>query len=519
MSKGAVACGHPATAAAAREILEDGGNAFDAALAAMCAAAVAEPVLCSFGGGGFLLANPSEGDARLYDFFVQTPHNKRPLSETDFYPVHADFGTATQEFHIGLGAVATPGAIRGLFAVHRDLASLPLRRLIEPAVCLAREGVSLRKVDGYLFRVVGPILMARGDSRGLYSDPQGDLLNEGGRFRPLELASFLEALAIEGEALFYDGDVGRALIAACRDQGGLLVQEDLLAYRVEVREPLHRRYRDARISTNPLPSTGGMLIAFALELLSHFDLAALPPGSADHLSLLARAMAQTNHARIVSRLDHGGVDAAGQAAASRLLAPELLEAYLRELKNRPLASRGTTHVSIIDDLGNQAALTLSNGEGCGFVLPGTGIMMNNMLGEEDLNPDGFEAWPTAVRLASMMSPTVATLDDGTQLALGSGGSNRIRTAILQVLIGLIDHRVSLAEAVEAPRLHYERGVVNLEGDLGAGQEDCLVSIADQSKRWPLHNLFFGGVHSVARFPSGHLEAAADPRRGGAAFVF
>ena len=147
--RGAVACGHPATAEAAQEILLDGGNAFDATLAALCAATVAEPVLASLGGGGFLLAQPYDGEARLYDFFVETPHqpHRASSSEIDFYPIHADFGTATQEFHIGLGAIATPGVVKGLFAIHQDLASLPMRRLVEPAIRLARDGVAEICVD------------------------------------------------------------------------------------------------------------------------------------------------------------------------------------------------------------------------------------------------------------------------------------------------------------------------------------------------------------------------------------
>ncbi|MFQ6018029.1 MAG: gamma-glutamyltransferase, partial [Kiloniellaceae bacterium] len=138
-ARGAIACGHPATAAAAEEILAEGGNAFDAALAALCAACVAEPVFCSLGGGGFLLARPAAGEAVLYDFFVQTPRRRGPAREVDFYPILADFGTATQEFHIGLGAIAIPGVIKGLFAVQKDLASLPIKRLVEPAVRVARD--------------------------------------------------------------------------------------------------------------------------------------------------------------------------------------------------------------------------------------------------------------------------------------------------------------------------------------------------------------------------------------------
>ena len=197
-AKGAIACGHPATAAAAREILEDGGNAFDAALAALCAACVAEPVLCSLGGGGYLLARRANGEAVLYDFFVETPLKHRPAGEVDFYPILADFGTATQEFHIGLGAIATPGAVRGLFDAHTDLGSLPMTRLVAPAARIAREGVPLRPVDSYLFQVVGPILAARPEGRALFTQSDGALVACPDVLRQPELADTLEALAREG---------------------------------------------------------------------------------------------------------------------------------------------------------------------------------------------------------------------------------------------------------------------------------------------------------------------------------
>ena len=146
-AKGAVAAGHPKTADAAALLLEAGGNAFDAALAALCAACVAEPVLTSLGGGGFLTAKTAAGKTQVYDFFVQTPRRKRPPYDIELFPVVADFGTAKQEFHIGMGSLATPGTVRGLFDVHRELGSIPMRRIVEPAVMTARDGVRLNHLQ------------------------------------------------------------------------------------------------------------------------------------------------------------------------------------------------------------------------------------------------------------------------------------------------------------------------------------------------------------------------------------
>ncbi len=509
-AKGAIACGHPATAAAAQEILEDGGNAFDAALAALCAAAVAEPVLCSLGGGGFLLARRAEGPALLYDFFVETPLRRRDSSAVDFYPILADFGTATQEFHIGLGAIATPGVIRGLFDSHADLGSLPMTRLVAPAARMAREGVPLRPVDAFLFQVVGPILTARPEGRALFTRPEGTLVTSPDILRQPELADTLEALAREGSALFHDGELGQRLVADCRDQGGQITMADLAAYRTVKRQPLERRHRSTRILTNPPPSAGGILIAFALELLARTDLRALGFGTTAYIELLARVMELTNKARVESRLH--------EAAAERLFDPELLARYGAEVAGHPASIRGTTHISVVDAAGNIAALSTSNGEGCGYMVPGSGIMMNNMLGEEDLNPHGFHAWPEGSRMSSMMAPTVAYGADGSIAAFGSGGSNRIRTAILQVLLNTIDFEQGIAEAVAAPRLHFENGVVNLESGLDQALAAVLQGPERQVVFWPPHNLFFGGVHAVRRDAQGRLDAAGDPRRGGTAVV-
>jgi gamma-glutamyltranspeptidase/glutathione hydrolase len=202
-----------------------------------------------------------------------------------------------------------------------------------------------------------------------------------------------------------------------------------------------------------------------------------------------------------------------------LLARDLIERYRRAIGSSPVASRGTTHISVIDQQGNAAALTLSNGEGCGHVLPGTGIMPNNMLGEEDLNPLGFHAWPEDVRVSSMMAPCVAQgrlSGNGKEqlIAIGSGGSNRLRTAILQTLSNLIDFGMSAEDAVAAPRIHLERGLISIEPGFSEA------AVATLTRRYPRHhlwdelNLFFGGTHTVI-YDGVDFSGAGDPRRGGA----
>ena len=282
---------------------------------------------------------------------------------------------------------------------------------------------------------------------------------------------------------------------------------------------LDRRFRGARVLTNPPPSTGGILIAFALDLLGSglAEAEARDPGK--RAGALTRAMALTNEARRESRL-HEAMGAAEEAAAvERLFDPALLARYRAEIEGRPAAPRGTTHISVVDAAGNLAAVSLSNGEGCGRLLPGSGIMLNNMLGEEDLNPKGFHAWPQGVRLASMMAPSLAFLEDGRIAALGSGGSNRIRTAVLQVLCNLVDLGLEIGAAVTAPRIHVERGRANLEAGLPEAAMDAARETTPEVCLWPPENLFFGGVHAVTLAADGRFAAAGDPRRGGVGLTF
>jgi gamma-glutamyltranspeptidase/glutathione hydrolase len=502
-AKGAVAAGHPQTAEAGALVLEADGNAFDAALAALCMACVAEPVLTSLGGGGFLTARTAAGETRVYDFFVQTPRRKRPLDEIELYPIFADFGTAKQEFHIGLGSLATPGTVRGLFDVHRELGSVPMCRIVEPAVAAARDGVRVNHLQSYIFGIVAPIYLATAGARALYASPEDPqrLYGEGERMRQPELADTLERLATEGDRLFYEGEMARALVALCEHQGGQIDAEDLAGYRTCRRIPLRRDYRDARLYLNPLPSSGGLLIAFALALLAKHDLGGGAFGAPGHLLTLAQVMEQTNLARSTGPGDE------------RLLRDDWVARYRRAVHGHPLATRGTTQVSVLDARGNAASLTLSNGEGCGHVLPGTGIMLNNMLGEEDLNPQGFHRWREDVRVSSMMAPTIAE-HAGRLIALGSGGSNRLRTAILQTLCNLIDFGMPPDAAVGAPRIHVERGKISIEPGFAT---DCVRLLTDH---WPHHqvwdepNLFFGGTHTVV-FDGRRFMGAGDPRRGGA----
>lgn len=523
ITHGAIAAGHPKTAEAGIEMFRLGGNAFDAAVAAVCAAFVTESMLTSPAGGGFLLAHTQNHENILFDFFAQTPRQKRNSAEVDFYPVTVNFGSVTQEFHVGLGAMAVPGTIAGLYQVQQKLGRLPFSVVLEPAIHYARTGIELNSFQAYCYQILSPIVLATAESRRVFA-PQG-IPQMGDRLILSDLANTLSHWATEGVAGLYHGDLAHQLVRDSQEQGGHLTLADLAQYQVIERQPLVMDYRGNTFLTNPPPSSGGTLIAFALALLSQVELRQIPFGSAAHLQILADAMRLTN----VARADGYDARLYEMNVAERFLGKEHLASYRQQfLAEMTLAESlqagankwgSTTHISAIDQEGNAASVTTSNGEGASYVIPGTGIMMNNMLGEADLHPGGFHQWQENRRISSMMAPTLI-LDQQQQpeIVLGSGGSNRIRTAILQVISNLLDFGMSVEEAVASPRVHWEAAVFNLEPGFSPLPIDRTQFPFNQLVEWQQQNMFFGGVHAVTRSDTGSLQGAGDRRRGGVVAV-
>ena len=489
-------------------MLRLGGNAFDAVAAAVLTACVVEPGLTSLAGGGFLLAHTSDRNI-LFDFFTQTPRCKR-TEAVDFYPVEVNFGDAVQEFHIGLGAIATPGTIGGVHHVQQKLGKLPFKTILEPAIHHARNGVEVNDFQAYCFKILGPILLRDPAMHPVYA-PQGTLVKAGDRVTMLNLANTLEHLAQVGVSDFYQGDIARQLVDDCQERGGHLTLDDLVNYRVIEREPLSVNYRGRTFITNPPPSSGGALIGFALALLERVDMAALELGSLEQISLLAEVMRLTNLAR-KDGFDRHLYD---EQITQKFLSDEHIARYVQQIPKMPVNKWGsTTHVSIIDRDGNAVSVTSSNGEGCGYAIPGTGIMMNNMLGEADLHPNGFHSWTEDVRISSMMAPTMVLQGDRPEIVLGSGGSNRIGSAILQVISNCLDFGLSIDDAVRCPRIHWENGMMNLEPGLPVGDR-AQFPFDEGLTQWETQNMFFGGVHAVVKDNDGALSGVGDRRRGGA----
>jgi gamma-glutamyltranspeptidase/glutathione hydrolase len=511
-TRGAIAAGHPKTVEAGIEMLRQGGNAFDAAIAAVLAACVLEPTLASLGGGGFLLAHTANRQNILFDFFTQTPLQKN-TSSVDFYPVGVDFGTVVQEFHVGLGSMAVPGVPAGLFHVHQRLGRLPLKAIAEPAIQFARDGVELLDFQAFCFKILEPILMAAPEMRAICAID--DMLMQAGAWtRNPKQAEAIAHLVEAGSRAFYEGEIAQRIAKDCAELGGYLTLEDFRNYQVIERQPLKTTYRGTTLLTNPPPSSGGALIAFSMGLMSELDFGAMGFGSLTQVRSLAEVMRLTNHAR------SDGYDSHLNApdVVEQFLSAEHLQAYRQKFSDVNKWG-STTHISVLDGEGNAASVTVSNGEGSSYMIPGTGIMMNNMLGEADLHPGGFHQWQENVRISSMMSPTIVLNQHRLQIVLGSGGSNRIRTAILQVISNILDHQMSVETAVNSPRIHWENGVMNLEpGFANLAIDRTQFPFNKKLVQWEQESLFFGGVHTVFAAADGSLSGAGDRRRRGTVAV-
>lgn len=506
---GIAAAGHPEVARVAAEVLREGGNAVDAAVAGMFASWACEPLLTGPSGGGYLLVAGGQVEPTVLDGFCAAPGLGGEPATARLVAADCDFGDTRQVFYVGASSVASFGVAAMMEEASRRWGSLPLADLAEPGAVLAHRGVAMNEIQAYVAQILGPILGMNAGVRELWM-PDGRLLMAGERFLAPGLADTIRRLGSEGAAPLSTGDLAAACVELVADQGGALTARDLASHQPLASDPLAIAYRDRVVLTTPPSSAGGALLAVALHALArtsgHPDAAALVRAMDSAQSVRTPAFAERLTA---DGFAHDLLAAAGDG-----------DGALQALLARQPGS--TTHLSVLDQDGLACAVTCSNGECSGLVVPETGIHLNNVMGEEDLNPLGFGAFPPGRRMPSMMCPTaVLGPGGGLELALGSAGSNRIRSALLRTIVGSVDEGLSLEAAVEAPRLHREGDTVFVEPGVelaglldGAAQgpQGAPTELVEFSER----NLFFGGVQAVGIDPAtGEHVAAGDPRRGGA----
>ncbi|MDQ3342725.1 MAG: gamma-glutamyltransferase family protein [Actinomycetota bacterium] len=451
-----IAAGHPATVAAGMRILEDGGTAADAAVAATLASCVAETVMTGLAGGGHAIHwDARRATADLLDFFVAVPgRGGGPVA--DMVAVEIPFGSVPVRYLIGAASCGVPGVPAGCDALWRRWGKLSWPRLVEPALRLARRGVAMPPAHADCLAMLAPVL-TRHEGAAIYA-PRGRPLRTGERLRQPGLVHTLERLSQDGAATFYRGSVGEALLDLLQQRGGAITRRDLDAYEVAWREPDRVGYAGTQV----LSRRG---LSAVLDTLPRLPaLASLDPAG----RALAMARALGGNARISD----------------------------------------TTNVVATDGAGNACVVTTSLGLGSGDWLPGYDIHLNSMLGEVDLHHG--EPVP-GERMGSMMAPTVAVDGDGLVLAAGAAGGTRIRSALVQVLAAILDEGVAPDEAVERPRLHPVDDVVHAEPGIDEGALQALEGAGFQVRRWPGRHHYFGGVSVIGRAGS-----AGDPRRDGGA---
>lgn len=459
-----------------------GGNPVDAAIAGCAAAFVAEPLLCSAGGAGIMTVALEGAAPLVLDFFSDMPGlgsdgaarlDPATRGDLDFYAIDVDFGAARQTFHVGRASAAMPTMLPGLAEAHARFGSLPLPDLVAPAVHLAHAGVTVSAETAHVFGLLWGMLAAHPEAAQVLAG--GARPRPGDTLRNPALGDTLRAFGAAGR--MPDRMLEGLLEAFGPARGGLLTEDDVRGYRPRVGPPVIETIGDWTICMPPSP--GGHLAMLVTRTLAGEDAAA---GEADEIVRLAQA-SRAAHAR----------------------------------RNQGAWLGSTTHISVLVPGAGAAAVTLTSGEGCGHLVPGTGVHLNNFLGEEDLNPHGFHRHAPGQRLPTMIAPCVGVRAGVPCLALGSGGSNRIRSAVGEVLYRRVCAGMDLAAAVAAPRVHAEADAVWLElqglRDPVAAQA-ALAQVFARVYAFSARDFFFGGVHATDIDMTGALRGAGDPRRGG-----
>jgi len=455
-----IAAGHPATADAGAEILADGGSAADAAVAACLASCVAETVMTGFlGGGHALYRDAATGAIENLDCFVAVPGLGAPPKTAELVELQVPFGTELVHYAVGPASCGVPGVPAGLDALWSRFGRLPWSRLCEPALALARTGVTMPPAHAACLEMLAPV-MTMNEGADIYA-PGGRLLETGDRLDQPGLARALQVLADEGPRSAYDGTIAEGLLELVGARGGLVTTDDLASYDARWSEPVGVSYSGVRVLTRP----GLAPIAEPLRRLS--PLRGAPPGD--------RALALV-----------GALRGAGAGDGH------------------------TTNVTVVDAEGSVCVLTTSLGLGSGDFVPGFDLHLNSMLGETDLLRGALEPGD---RMASMMAPTIALGAESGDvvIAAGAAGGTRLRSALVQVLAGVLDEGLPVDEAVARPRLHPAGGTVQLEPGFEEAVEHALADAGWAVRVWPAQHHYFGGVSAIT--PTG---GAGDPRRSGQA---
>lgn len=470
---GIVVSSHHLASAVGNDILKQGGNAVDAAVATAFALAVTLPSAGNLGGGGFLVYHGDNGDVTTFNF-----REKAPLAATETMYLGPDGEIFDDANHEGILSVGVPGTVAGLWLAHQKLGSLPWADLVQPAVRLAEEGFPIPWSMEWIF----PRIQALAEKSDLYAATAATFLKDGEPYEPddlwqqPDLARTLARIRDHGRDGFYQGETARLIADFMRKHGGLITEEDLAKYEAQQLKPVHGTYRGYDVYGMAPPSSGGIATVTMLNILEGFDLEKIGHNSALYLHLLTEAMrrAFADRAYYVGDMDFNPdlpldwLLSKGHADTLRQ-SIDLFRASVSDSArfNMAYESEETTHFSVVDAEGNAVSLTytLEYSYGSRIVVEGAGFLLNNEMG--DFNPipgrtttRGLIGTPPNLivpekRMLSSMTPTIVAKDGKPLLLIGSPGGRTIINTVLQVILNVIDHDMTVAEAIEAPRIHHQ----------------------------------------------------------------
>ena len=502
-NKVAVATTSQLAADAAREIAELGGNAVDCGIAAAMCSINTQPGVCALAGSAFVTLWLPDAEPLTIDGNVAVPGKGRCDPAPRAERVAMEYGGGIETL-VGASSVAVPGTLAALYLASERYGRIAWRDVMAPSVRAAREGFPLATACHYYLGYAGDVIYGRSaDGHSALHYPDGSLRAAGSKIVVPHLADCLDTIAREGQSAFYGGDVGQQIAEHVQANGGLLTMDDLTSYEPAVHPALRVDMGEWQIATNPPPAIGGVNLA---AMLHCFGTDSLLQWDDDALLRLIQSQAA------VMRYRQSHLDTADDIEEP---ARRMLELASTDLLLSKWASGSTVHTSAVDDQGAACAVTASSGYGSGEIAPGTGIWLNNCLGELELNRHGLDASPPGRRLPSNMAPGCAR--SGTSvLALGSPGADRITTALHQFLVNFVQLGLELDEAVAHPRLHLK---IDESGDELAVEPGIELPDLDIDVRhYDALSMYFGGVVATLYSQDEGFVAAADPRREGGTYI-